>query len=93
MRRMTPLLCRFLTATALVFAYLLLQGLLDYRDRTFAANAAYRKWVSEVCLPISRDEKAVARIEDGRLHCEIIENAGYGRAPAIASAATMEIPE
>lgn len=89
MRRLTDIAW----AVVAVCGYLGLQGLLDWQERLLADRAAFREWVEAVCLPIAPDERAIARIEGGKLRCDVIENVGYGRAAALASAATMEIPQ
>lgn len=80
-------------AVIAVTAYLALQSLLDYQDGLYRDRAAYRRWAAESCLPLHADEVAVATLRGNRIDCTVYENATYGRAPVVAAAVTMEIPE
>jgi hypothetical protein len=83
-----------LTALLAVSALLLVHGLLDRFDRTNDDRIAYARWVRESCLPSAEGDRAIARINAGKLDCAIVSGGGYGRAaPVIVSAATLELPE
>lgn len=89
MRRLTNIAW----ALAAVAAFLILQGLLDRQERVWAERMTYREWARRACMPTTEHQRAVARIEDGKLACTIYDNAGYGRIPVVAAAAYMEIPQ
>lgn len=82
-----------ITALLAVIALLLVHGLLDKYERLTDDRIAYARWVADSCLPHAEGQRAVARIDGGRLHCATFDNVGYGRAGITVSAATMEIPQ
>ena len=80
------------SALGLIVLILGAQGLLDRMERDTEDRIGYRKWVAEACLP-GEGESATAIHSDGKLHCTIYSQRGYGLVPIILSAAVAEVPQ
>lgn len=74
------------------FLLFLIFNVLDQAERTLLAWAEYQQWVADACHARQPGERAVSEIRNGKLECEIRANVGYGRAPTVVSAATLEVP-
>ena len=74
--------------TAAIVAVL---GFADRIDRWGDAQADYRAWVEEACIP-APGQTAIARNSEGRLTCTIYSRSEPGRVPLVHSAAVMEPP-
>lgn len=74
--------------TAAIVAVL---GFADRIDRWGDAQADYRAWVEEACIP-GPGQTSVARHADGKLTCIIYSRNDSGRVPLVYSAAVMEPP-
>jgi hypothetical protein len=90
----------FPTAFALVFGLLVVQGALEKFGEWMTERQAarqeridYAEWINESCLPRTPGQRGIAQIEDGKLACRIYSNLEYGMAPAIVSAAVMELTQ
>jgi len=73
---------------ALVFGAL---AVVDRIERDQEDRLAYRVWVADACTP-GVGETAIARQQDGKLHCTIYSHVGRGLVPTVVSAAVMEVP-
>ena len=83
----------FLAAAGGIFVLFLVFATLDQGEKTILAWAQYRAFVADACEPTHPGQLAISRISaDGKLNCQIQENVGYGRAPAVVSDAVLEVP-
>ena len=97
---MRELRLSFPTALACIVGFLVMQNGLDrlgeymaHHEKSIAARESYAEWVNDSCLPHAPNERAVARIENDKLACNIYQNLDYGGAPRVISAAVMERPQ
>lgn len=83
-----------LTALLAVAGLLMVYGLVDRAERIHDDRIAYARFVYQSCLPSHEGDRAVARLEGGKIECAIVSGGGYGKAaPVVVSAATLEVPQ
>lgn len=77
---------------ALIIAGILLIGLMQERDAAHDRES-HMRFVRESCVAQRPNEAALSKIgPGGKIECAIFTNYGYGRAPVLLSAATVEAP-
>lgn len=82
-----------LAVFAAIAALLGVYGLVDTIDRATEARVDFLRTADEKCLPLRPGESSII-VSDGRqMRCRVYIRNSPGMAPAIVSAAVMDIPQ
>lgn len=82
-----------LGALALIALILGVQGLLDRLERDTEARIEFLRIVDEKCIPLRKNESAIATHDGARVRCQVYARTGLGMVPKLVSAAVMDMPQ